>query len=184
MVQEDSKRGKEVGKSGSSHGRPRRSTDGEKRGMFSMGSFRAALFAVKMKSLRKKRKAKVDDNSLSIEDFRDEKDHRAVVEFRELLCASNLLPPAHDDYHALLRLVTTMLSSSMPLFGKLDRSRAQPEVWLKIRQVLELQITYCARDIAALRGAVFFGLGSTMWERLSRCGKTCYGGEKKIPSMQ
>eukprot|EP00246_Nothoceros_aenigmaticus_P018713 TRINITY_DN992_c0_g1_i1.p1 TRINITY_DN992_c0_g1~~TRINITY_DN992_c0_g1_i1.p1 ORF type:complete len:560 (+),score=96.94 TRINITY_DN992_c0_g1_i1:473-2152(+) len=103
MVNEDSKRGKNASKSGSSHEGYRRSTSsgsmGGKKGKF-VGTLRAALFATRIS-----RKVKSKDKSLSIEDCRDEKDHNAVAAFREILRASQLLPPEHDEYHTLHRFL-------------------------------------------------------------------------------
>lgn len=41
--------------------------------------------------------------SISIEDFRDEKEEEAVNNFRQVLIEKDLLPTRHDDYHTMLR---------------------------------------------------------------------------------
>lgn len=41
--------------------------------------------------------------SISIDDYRDEKEEESVNGFRQLLIEKDLLPPRHDDYHTILR---------------------------------------------------------------------------------
>ena len=56
-------------------------------------------------SLKKRGKRKIDYrvSSVSIEDVRDAKEESAVHDLRQKLLERDLLPPRHDDYHALLR---------------------------------------------------------------------------------
>lgn len=58
-------------------------------------------------SFKKRGKRKIDYRvpSVSIEDVRDAKEECAVQELRQTLLDRDLLPPRHDDYHTLLRLV-------------------------------------------------------------------------------
>ena len=58
-------------------------------------------------SLKKRGKRKIDYRvpSVSIEDVRDAKEESAVQELRQMLLDRDLLPPRHDDYYTLLRLV-------------------------------------------------------------------------------
>lgn len=58
-------------------------------------------------SLKKRGKRKIDYRfpSISIEDIRDAKEESAVQELRQILLDRDLLPPAHDDYHTLLRFL-------------------------------------------------------------------------------
>ncbi|KAL9345581.1 hypothetical protein Peur_060434 [Populus x canadensis] len=58
-------------------------------------------------SLKKRGKRKIDYrvSSVSIEDVRDAKEESAVHDFRQKLLERDLLPPRHDDYHALLRFL-------------------------------------------------------------------------------
>ncbi|KAL2333943.1 hypothetical protein Fmac_015156 [Flemingia macrophylla] len=55
-------------------------------------------------SLKKRGKRKIDFR-VPIEDVRDEKEESAVQELRHKLLHMGLLPPRHDDYHALLRFL-------------------------------------------------------------------------------
>ena len=61
-------------------------------------------------SLKKRGKRKIDYRvpSISIEDIRDAKEESFVQELRQKLLDRDLLPPKHDDYHALLRLVDSV----------------------------------------------------------------------------
>lgn len=43
--------------------------------------------------------------SISIDDYRDEKEEESVNAFRQLLMDKDLLPPRHDDYHTILRFL-------------------------------------------------------------------------------
>ncbi|KAL1830379.1 hypothetical protein ACET3Z_000030 [Daucus carota] len=43
--------------------------------------------------------------SISIDDYRDEKEEKSVNAFRQLLIEKDLLPPRHDDYHTILRFL-------------------------------------------------------------------------------
>lgn len=43
--------------------------------------------------------------SISIDDFRDEKEEESVNAFRQILIDKDLLPPRHDDYHTILRFL-------------------------------------------------------------------------------
>lgn len=63
-------------------------------------------------SLKKRGKRKIDYRvpSVSIEDVRDAKEESAVHELRQKLIQKDLLPPKHDDYHTLLRLVGVSLN--------------------------------------------------------------------------
>lgn len=59
-------------------------------------------------SLKKRGKKKIDYRFppvVSIEDVRDEKEESVVLEFRRNLLERHLLPPRHDEYHTLLRLL-------------------------------------------------------------------------------
>nr|TKS18251.1 SEC14 cytosolic factor family protein [Populus alba] len=58
-------------------------------------------------SLKKRGKRKIDYrvSSVSIEDVRDAKEESAVHDLRQKLLERDLLPPRHDDYHALLRFL-------------------------------------------------------------------------------
>ncbi|CAL5405208.1 unnamed protein product [Camellia sinensis] len=58
-------------------------------------------------SLKKRGKRKIDYRfpSISIEDIRDAKEESAVQKLRQILLDRDLLPPAHDDYHTLLRFL-------------------------------------------------------------------------------
>lgn len=58
-------------------------------------------------SLKKRGKKKIDYRfpPVSIEDVRDEKEESVVLEFRRNLLDRDLLPPRHDEYHTLLRLL-------------------------------------------------------------------------------
>ncbi|PSR85437.1 Phosphatidylinositol/phosphatidylcholine transfer protein, partial [Actinidia chinensis var. chinensis] len=58
-------------------------------------------------SLKKRGKRKIDYRvpSISIEDIRDAKEESFVQELRQKLLDRDLLPPKHDDYHALLRFL-------------------------------------------------------------------------------
>lgn len=61
-------------------------------------------------SLKKRGKRKIDYRvpSVSIEDVRDAREESAVLELRQKLIERDLLPPRHDDYHTLLRLVVAL----------------------------------------------------------------------------
>lgn len=58
-------------------------------------------------SLKKRGKRKIDYRvpSVSIEDVRDAREESAVYELRQKLLERGSLPPRHNDYHSLLRLV-------------------------------------------------------------------------------
>lgn len=43
--------------------------------------------------------------SISIDDYRDEKEEASVNAFRQILIEKDLLPPRHDDYHTILRFL-------------------------------------------------------------------------------
>lgn len=54
-------------------------------------------------SLKKKRGNRKIDFRVPIEDVRDAKEESAVHQLRLTLIQRGLMPPKHDDYHALLR---------------------------------------------------------------------------------
>ncbi|TKY58488.1 Phosphatidylinositol/phosphatidylcholine transfer protein SFH13 [Spatholobus suberectus] len=55
-------------------------------------------------SLKKRGKRKIDFR-VPIEDLRDAREESAVQELRQRLLQRGLMPPRHDDYHALLRFL-------------------------------------------------------------------------------
>ncbi|XP_010536783.1 PREDICTED: phosphatidylinositol/phosphatidylcholine transfer protein SFH14 isoform X2 [Tarenaya hassleriana] len=61
-------------------------------------------------TLKRKGKRKIDDqiHSIHIEDPRDEKEEKIVLEFRQVLLDRDLLPLRHDNYHSLLRFLKAM----------------------------------------------------------------------------
>lgn len=65
-------------------------------------------------SLKKRGKRKIDYRvpSVSIEDVRNANEERAVHELRQKLLDKDLLPPRHDDYHTLLRLIKFLVFKS------------------------------------------------------------------------
>lgn len=62
-------------------------------------------------SLKKKnkRRGKIIDYRVPIEDVRDEQEESAVLELRQTLLHRGFMPPNHDDYHTLLRSLFTFL---------------------------------------------------------------------------
>lgn len=94
-----------------SHTPSSNSIDDESRGSGKpkLGAFRAIITTSKFRNSLKKRRSnsltRVTSLALPIVDIRDDKDQKAVEELRKELFDKNLLPPQHDDYHALLRSV-------------------------------------------------------------------------------
>ncbi|XP_024365554.1 phosphatidylinositol/phosphatidylcholine transfer protein SFH12 isoform X1 [Physcomitrium patens] len=94
-----------------SHTPSSNSIDDESRGSGKpkLGAFRAIITTSKFRNSLKKRRSnsltRVTSLALPIVDIRDDKDQKAVEELRKELFDKNLLPPQHDDYHALLRFL-------------------------------------------------------------------------------
>lgn len=102
-----------------SHTPSSNSIDDESRGSGKpkLGAFRAIITTSKFRNSLKKRRSnsltRVTSLALPIVDIRDDKDQKAVEELRKELFDKNLLPPQHDDYHALLRKDDCMAESSL-----------------------------------------------------------------------
>ncbi|KAH0913797.1 hypothetical protein HID58_028243 [Brassica napus] len=99
-------------------------------------------------SLKKRGKKKIDYRFppvVSIEDVRDEKEESVVLEFRRNLLERDLLPPRHDEYHTLLRILNfknwkkfcnTILKAIMELTRKEDLlGKAHPSKLMRITTI-------------------------------------------------
>jgi hypothetical protein len=60
-------------------------------------------------NLKSRKKSSSRTNSVSIEDFRNVEEQKAVDEFKQALILDDLLPTRHDDYHMLLRWTPFLL---------------------------------------------------------------------------
>lgn len=72
------------------------------------GSLKKKAMSLRSSLSRKSRRSSSKVMSVEIEDVRDAEDLKAVDEFRQALILDELLPEKHDDYHQLLRSVTSL----------------------------------------------------------------------------
>lgn len=72
---------------------------------------------------KKSRRSSSNVVSVEIEDVHDPKDQEAVDGFRQVLLQDDMLPPRHDDFHILLRLIAFHFGS---YFCFLNLSRSSP----------------------------------------------------------
>lgn len=82
-----------------------RETDDERRSKTKMKTLKAIIGSKKFRNSLTRHRKRKSFQPVSIEDFRDEEEQRAVDAFRQVLVSENLLPARHDDYHLLLRFL-------------------------------------------------------------------------------